>query len=485
MLSRTISGLAPSRGTGLECRVRKLRKYPLLLESAESESLQNLFANIRGQSDFRLCTCDICNRRSYACVYRGCQKGVDLLARMRPGEYRCHARDLPALVDLVSHGCVEVGTCRKQRVKVGQYAVLPDEAMGPVEVGVEGASHHLALVVDAAGKCAKISRQKAEVCDCAVLPKSGISGCAVRAATLPNNLALVVNAVGDIGTSNSEVRKREGSAVFPQYGVKRSGAGSRVAYGLALIVDPDCDPVWIATHRRKRLGFAFFPQHRQCSLKRGARGTSRVNDSRFRKSGDLSAVIDRAGLPVISAHRRESAHVAVSPNKRTTRKPCAEAANVFAVGIGDGCFGHTDRCAALVDLTPVHPTVRSSKRTEIDLEPVDVDRRTALYKCPKNRIAEGGQGPIHDLRPTLIIDVHGTTQIPIVHSAQIGNFVAHLSDRIAEASQNNRRNPRYPEIPQPSKRAHISSVSSEQSLRAEMHFSAECSRCSCDPPVVG
>src|ERR1700738_920045 len=168
-MSRTTSGLAPSRSIGLECRVRKLRKYLLSLESAGAESLQKLFANIRGQSDFRMGTCDICNRRAYAFVYRGCQKGVDLLARMRPGEYRCHARDLPAAVDLVSHGRVEVGTCRKQRVKVGQDAVLPDEAMGPVEVGVEGASHHLALVVDAAGKCAKISRQKAVVCDCAVL----------------------------------------------------------------------------------------------------------------------------------------------------------------------------------------------------------------------------------------------------------------------------------------------------------------------------
>src|SRR5216683_7284073 len=98
MLSRTISGLAPSRGIGLECRVRKLRKYPLLLESAESESLQNLFANIRGQSDFRMRTCDVCNRRAYAFVYRGCQKGVGL-ARMRPPEHRGHSRDLPTLVD--------------------------------------------------------------------------------------------------------------------------------------------------------------------------------------------------------------------------------------------------------------------------------------------------------------------------------------------------------------------------------------------------
>src|SRR5260370_25182856 len=117
MLSRTISGLAPSRGVGLECRVRKLRKFPLLLESAESESLQNLFANIRGQSDFRLCTCDICNRRAYACVYRGCQKSVDLLARMRPGEYRCHARDLSALVGLVTHACAVVRPLGKQSLE--------------------------------------------------------------------------------------------------------------------------------------------------------------------------------------------------------------------------------------------------------------------------------------------------------------------------------------------------------------------------------
>src|SRR6266567_2401406 len=115
MLSRTISGLAPSRSIWLECMVRKLRKYPLSLESAESESLQKLFANIRGQIGFRVCTCDLCNRRAYACVYRGCQKGVDV-ARIRPAEHRCHARDLSALVDLVSHGCEEVGTCRKQRV---------------------------------------------------------------------------------------------------------------------------------------------------------------------------------------------------------------------------------------------------------------------------------------------------------------------------------------------------------------------------------
>ena len=95
---------------------------------------------------------------------------MDLLARMRPSEYRCHARDLSALVDLVCHGCVEVGTCRKQGVKVGHHAVLPDEGMGPVEVGVPSASHDLALIVDAGGYGGKISRQSMEVCECVVLP---------------------------------------------------------------------------------------------------------------------------------------------------------------------------------------------------------------------------------------------------------------------------------------------------------------------------
>src|SRR5260370_11238199 len=159
---------------------------------------------------------------------------------------------MSAVVDLVRHDCVEVGTCRKERVKVGQHTVLPDEAVGPVEVGVPSASHHLALVVDAAGRGAKISRQKAEVCHCVVLPKCGIFGCAVSAADLPNNLALVVNAPGEIGTRKSEVRKREGSDVLPQYGVKRCGAGSRVAYGLTIIDDAVCDPVWITAHRWKR-----------------------------------------------------------------------------------------------------------------------------------------------------------------------------------------------------------------------------------------
>src|ERR1017187_5444218 len=190
-------------------------RMPLSLESDESESLQMLFANIRGQIGFRACRCDLCNRPAYALPYRGCQKGVDV-ARMRPAEYDCHARDLSALVDLVSHGCEEVGTGRKQRVKVGHHAVLPDEAMGPVEVGVPGASHHLALAVDAGGYGGKISRQSAEVCDCAVLPKRAILGCAVRTADCPNNLALVDDAGGYGGKISRQSAEVCDCAVLPK-----------------------------------------------------------------------------------------------------------------------------------------------------------------------------------------------------------------------------------------------------------------------------
>ena len=48
----------------------------------------------------------------------------------------------------------------------------------------------------------------------------------------------------------------------------------------------------------------------------------------------------------------------------------------------------------------------------------------------------------------MIIEAHGAAEIPIVQSAQIGDLVAGLRDRVAEASQNNRRNRQYPEIPQ-------------------------------------
>src|SRR5882724_1204553 len=108
MLSRTTSGLAPSRSIWLECMVRKLRKYSLSLESADSESLKKLFANIRGQSDLRVCTCEICHRRAYACVHRCCKISVDV-ARMGPVLHRCHTRDLSAIIDIASRDYQEVG----------------------------------------------------------------------------------------------------------------------------------------------------------------------------------------------------------------------------------------------------------------------------------------------------------------------------------------------------------------------------------------
>src|SRR6266700_2567942 len=167
-----------------------------------------------------------------------------------------------------------------------------------------------------------VSRQSAEVCDHTIVPNYGDEGCAVSAATFPDDLALVVNCPGDVGTLGPKARKRESPAVFPHHGVKRCSAVSRVAYGLAPFVDG-------------------------------------------------------IGLPVISAHRRESPHVAVSPKKRTTRKFCAKAANVFTVRIWNTCFGETDRLPAVVEPAIAYETVFSSKRTEVDPEFVDLYYRVA------------------------------------------------------------------------------------------------------------
>ena len=128
--------------------------------------------------------------------------------------------------------------------------------MGPAR-GVEGASHHLGPVVDAGGKGGRISRQNRDACDSAVLPNRCNDGCAAR--DIPDNLGVVINGVGGISTL-SEVFKRDGSVVFPQYCVNRYVvAGSRGAYGLASIVDALYKAVLVANQRRKRSGFAFFP----------------------------------------------------------------------------------------------------------------------------------------------------------------------------------------------------------------------------------
>src|SRR5271163_4406272 len=110
--------------------------------------------------------------------------------------------------------------------------------MGPLELRVQGASHHQTLVVDGFAQGENISRQGFEDGECLVLPKSGIEECAVT--DCPNNLALVVNAVGLIGSQKTEVRKRDGTAIFPQHGVIGcAAAASGVAYGIALTIDVD------------------------------------------------------------------------------------------------------------------------------------------------------------------------------------------------------------------------------------------------------
>ena len=120
--------------------------------------------------------------------------------------------------------------------------------MGSVEAGVPGASHYLALAVDASGDGGEIARQSAEVREYTVLPKRAILGGVVGAADCANNLALIVNALGD--RASSEVRELGSRAVFPRYGVNgRTAAGSGVAYGLAFIVDLKCVPVPIDNHR--------------------------------------------------------------------------------------------------------------------------------------------------------------------------------------------------------------------------------------------
>src|SRR5579864_3401713 len=221
-----------------------------------------------------VCTCEICHRGTYAPVYGGQKIRVNI-ARMGPGLHRCHTRDLSALIDIASRDYEEVGIRGNQRVKVGHHTVLPDEAVGPVEVGVKVVSYHLASVVDAGSEGGKISRQNAEDCKCAVrLPKSGYVGGAIRAADFSSNLAQVVNDVGHIGFCASEVLKDEGSAVFPHYSVRREATVSRVAYGLALIVDPECETVWIGTYQRQRVGLAFLPQYRHFSGGRRAGGVS-------------------------------------------------------------------------------------------------------------------------------------------------------------------------------------------------------------------
>ena len=253
-----------------------------------------------------------------------------------------------------------------------------------------------------------------------------------------------------------EAFKLDGSVVIPQYGVNRQiSAGSRGAYGLALIVDALYEAVRIAGQRRKRPDFVLLRhcrRYRLCSLANRATG---VLDRRFGDAYDLSSVIDSGGLRVISAQRRESRYLTVPPEKPTTGFFRAKGAHVFTVRIWNRCFGHTYGFAAIVDAAVVGPAVVSSKRAEVDVASVDAYYRSTACNGRGGRLDGRVDNSIHVLRPALIIEPHDHAEVVrAVVKAQIGNLVALLSEHIAEATQNNRRH-WYPEILQLSQ--HISS----------------------------
>ena len=64
---------------------------------------------------------------------------------------------------------------------------------------------------------------------------------------------------------------------------------------------------------------------------------------------------------------------------------------------------------------------------------------------------------LHVERPAVIVEAHWHAQVVRMLDAQVLDFVVGLRDGIAEAKQNHRRNPEYPEIPQLSKRDHMCS----------------------------
>ena len=176
----------------------------------------------------------------------------------------------------------------------------------------------------------------------------------------------------------AEVLKYGDDAVLPKCAVSRYEAISRVADGLSQIVDPECVAVEVASDQRKRLDGAVFPLRRQSdAIINDAGGAGVVQRAVFRESYDLPAVIDRAGLPVVSAERRESFYVEELPEERAADVMCAEAANVFAVGVCGGRFGFTDDLAEIINLAPVAGGVGSAECAEVELESVDIDEQAA------------------------------------------------------------------------------------------------------------
>src|SRR5215469_751626 len=173
------------------------------------------------------------------------------------------------------------------------------------------------------------------------------------------------------------------------------------------------------------------------------RCASGVRDSRFRKPRDLSAVIHGVALTVISFQHRWGAQLALVPKKQATRKFRAETADVFAVGVWNRCFGIAHCLPSIVDLTAkgVIPTVVPSERADVERESVSVYPDPPFDKLPRFQESVLGLGP------PATVDAHGAAEKTIVQSTQIFNSVALLSERGAEATQNNRCNQRHPKIP--------------------------------------
>ena len=165
------------------------------------DSRQQQLLSIQGGSNCGCLSCDVCftDLPMLSSTWGG-DKGVPTLARMRPVEYDCHTREICSfIVDLVSHGCVEVGILRKQLIKVDWLTVYPDQCMGPLELRVQRASTTRPWLLMASPK-ARIS------------PGRGLRTVSVWSSqrrrhrrmwpllTVPHNLALVVNAVALIGS---------------------------------------------------------------------------------------------------------------------------------------------------------------------------------------------------------------------------------------------------------------------------------------------
>ena len=146
---------------------------------------------------------------------------------------------------------------------------------------------------------------------------------------------------------------------------------------MASIVQALYEAVQVTSDCWKSSDFASFPKCRRNNMSRLVGRASGVHGRRFCNANYLFVVIDCAGLPVISAQRRKSVYVAVSPKKRTARTFCVKGRDVFAVWIWNRCFGQTDSFSAIVDPAIVGPTVVSAQRAEVDVESLDAYYRGA------------------------------------------------------------------------------------------------------------